>query len=287
MPKMTPSRALWAMLILVVTPAASTADDHWQFGLSPSLSSGKYGTDTRTEVLYTPITARRLFDSGDITFVFPFTCIRGNEGVTVVTGSIVQSTRTFSSGASRPAVRNGTLASSDRGASTDSSGPARNCGMGDIVLRGRYYLVDQRGWAPTIAVRAHVKTPTASAERGLGTGRLDEGVGIEVTQTLAGGVMAMADGGYTVLGKPAGVDFNNNWWYDVGIGQNLAKGAVNLSVFFEEYRAIMPGFANARVALATVTFTGASGWRIQLSGEVGLSDGAPDHGVTLGASRRF
>lgn len=96
----------------------------------------------------------------------------------------------------------------------------------------------------------------------------------------------MVDGGYTVIGKPAGVDYKNNWWYDVGIGQDVRK-VVNLSVLFEEYRAIMPGLANARAVLAAVSVTGASGWRVQVSGEFGLSDGAPDHGVTFGASRRF
>ena len=99
--------------------------------------------------------------------------------------------------------------------------------------------------------------------------------------------MAMVDGGYTFIGKPAGVDYNNNWWYDVGIGQDLAKGAVNVSIFFEEDRAIVPGFTNSRDVLAAVSVKGARGWRVQVSGEVGLSDGAPDHGVTFGASRRF
>lgn len=65
------------------------------------------------------------------------------------------------------------------------------------------------------------------------------------------------------------------------------KGVVNLSVFFEEDRAILPGFANARNVLAAVSLTGANGWRVQVSGEFGLSDGAPDHGITFGASRRF
>ena len=75
--------------------------------------------------------------------------------------------------------------------------------------------------------------------------------------------------------------FNNNWWYDVGIGQDLAKGVVNLSVFFEEYRALVPGLANARDLLTAVSVKGASGWRVQVSGELGLSDGAPDRGFTL------
>ena len=158
--------------------------------------------------------------------------------------------------------------------------------MGDIVVRGRYYLLDERRWAPTIALRGHVKAPTASAERGLGTGRPDEGVGLEISRTIAGGAMAMVDGGYTVIGKPAGVDYHNNWWYDVGIGQDVRR-VVDLSVFFEEYRAIVPGLPSARDVLAAVSVTGAGGWRVQVSGEFGLSDGAPDHGVTFGASRRF
>jgi len=89
------------------------------------------------------------------------------------------------------------------------------------------------------------------------------------------------------LGKPAGAEFRNSWWYDVGVGQDLAGGAVNLSVFFEEYSAIVPGLDNAREVLAAVTMKGAGGWRLQVSGEFGLSDGAPDHGLTFGASRRF
>ena len=286
--KTMPSYVMWTMLILIVTPAAGrAAEDQWQVGTAPSFSSGKYGTDTRTEVLYTPITARRLFDDGDVTFVFPFTCIRGNGGVTVVNGSPVRQQR----------IANSAASSARGGRTTDSTVAGRatvadnqttsNCGMGDIVVRGRYYLLDERGGMPTIAIRAHVKTPTASAERGLGTGRPDEGVGIEVSRTLGGGVLVMVDGGYTVIGRPAGVNFNNNWWYDVGIGQNLAKGAVNLSVFFEEDRAIVPGLANARDILAAVSLTGASGWRFQVLGQFGLSDGAPDHEVSFGASRRF
>ena len=99
--------------------------------------------------------------------------------------------------------------------------------------------------------------------------------------------MTMVDGGYTFIGKPDGRDFNNRWWYDVGVAQNLANGAANVSVFFEEYSAIVPGFDNARDILALLSLKSASGWRVQILGEFGLSDGAPDLGFTIGASRRF
>jgi len=288
---------LAAILTLAVTPAFGQTSDEWQVGTAPSFSSGKYGTDTRTEVLHTPITARRLFDDGDITLVFPFTCIWGGGGVTVVNGTPVRTERIGSSGSTSgtTTTRTGTgdstvRATSDVAATPDASavaGTVSTCGLGDIVVRGRYYLLDEHRWMPTIAVRAHVKTPTASAERGLGTGRPDEGVGLEISRTLAGGFMAIVDGGYTVIGKPVGVEYDNNWWYDVGVGQNLANGAVNLSAFFSEYRAIVPGLANARDILVALSVKGASGWRIQVSGQRGLSDGAPDHGVTFSAGRRF
>src|SRR5688572_32083610 len=78
----------------------------------------------------------------------------------------------------------------------------------------------------------------------------------------------MVDGGYTIIGDRAGDEFNNSWWYDIGLGQDLAGGVVNLSVFVEEYRALVPGIENAREALAAVSLRSASGWRVQFSGSV-------------------
>ena len=280
-----PLLTLLGVLIMLATPSVGTAQDAtWQFGSTSSFSSGTYGTGTSTDVLYTPVIARRLFRDGDLTFVFPFTCIWGDGSVTLVNGSATPQQRPAATGAT---ADRGTRTTATTSTSATNAGPQRNCGMGDIVVRGRYFAVDEHGWVPTIAVRAHVKTPTASAERELGTGRPDEGFGIEVSRTSAGGSTFMVDGGYTFIGKPAGVVYKNNWWYDVGIAQDLAKGALNLSVFFDEDRTIVPGFENARDILAALSVKGGRGWRLQISGELGLSDGAPDHGVTFGASRRF
>ena len=304
----TTSPALRMMLVLLMIPAAARAADEWQVGTAPSFSSGKYGTDTRTEVLYTSIAARRLFNDADLTLVFPVTCIWGS-AVTIVNGSPIPTERTQAAGAttSTTPTRGGQTTPTRGGTTTPSrTTPSQTtadvaaaagtdiapstvsaCGMGDIVVRGRYYLVDEHAWAPTVALRAHLKAPTADAERGLGTGRPDEGVGLEISRTFGRGFMAMVDGGYTVIGQPTGVEYNDNWWYDVGVAQNLGSDAVNLSVFFSEYRAIVPGLANARDILVALNVKGASGWRIQISGEKGLSDGSPDHGITFGAARRF
>ena len=278
----TPRALLWVTLLLFPLTAYAQGEQ-WQVGTAPSFSSGRYGTDTRTDVFYTPITARRLFDDGDLTFVIPMTCIRGNGGVIVVNGMPVRQERLDVSGQTE--TRTGTTDSTRTGATAVT--PTTACGLGDIIVRGRYYVLDERAWYPTIALRAHVKAPTASEEKGLGTGRPDEGVGVEVSRTIGRGLMAMVDGGYTVIGDRPGFDLRNTWWYDVGLGQSLVKDIVNVSVFVEEYRALVDGLENSRELVTAVSVKSASGWRVQISGSLGLSDGAPDRGFTLGASRRF
>jgi hypothetical protein len=286
---------------LLMLPAVAFAqNEQWQVGSAPSFSSGKYGTDERTDVIHTPFTARRLFEDGDVTLVFPFTCIRGRGDVTVVNGSPVRTEQTRSNtgtpgrtSATDSSRRTGGSADTTR--ATDSTAatatvtpvpPATDCGVGDIIVRGRYYILDERGWLPTLALRGHVKTPTASVERGLGTGRFDEGIGIEVSRTVGRGFVAMGDGGYTIIGQPADVEFANSWWYDIGVGQTIGN-VIDVSAFYEESGAIVAGLAGARELITALTVKTANGWRLQLTGQLGLSDGAPDHGITVGASRRF
>ena len=282
----TPHVLLWVSLLLFPLSAYAQGEQ-WQVGMTPSFSSGRYGTSTRTDVFYTPVTARRLFDSGDVTLVVPFTCIRGNGGIVIVNGMPVRQERLDGAQTDTTTRTSDGTTRTATTTTTTTVQPLRHCGLGDVVLRGRYYAIDERGWIPTIAIRAHVKMPTASEEHGLGTGRPDEGVGVEITRTIGRGLVAMVDGGYTIIGDRAGDEFNNSWWYDIGLGQDLAGGVVNLSVFVEEYRALVPGVENAREALAAVSLKSASGWRVQSSGAVGLTSGAPDHGFTVGASRRF
>jgi len=290
--------------LLVATPCNGWAQERWQVGWTPSLSSGRYGADTRTDVLYTPLTARRLFDAGDVAVVVPMLCVWGGGGLVVVNGSPVvpdQTTRTRASAAASaagrastpvPTTRDGASTISTRGATNvvaavGPSQPTRACGLGDLVVRGRYYLSDGGDRRPSVALRAHVKVPTANASRGLGTGRPDEGVALELGQRLAGGASLLADAGFTWIGKPDATDYRDTWWYDVGVSRDLARSVVNLSVFFEEYRAVLPGDVNARDILLAATIRGAGGWRVQAAGTLGLSDGAPDHGLTFGLSRRF
>src|SRR5258705_12525439 len=144
MSKTISSCVLWACVVVALAPVDARAADEqapgsrvdraeqWQVGSAPSFSSGKYGTDTRVDVLQTPFTARRLFDRGDVTAVFAMTCIWGTGNVTLVNGTPVRSER----------LAYLTTTTRTTATVTTSSVTTRTCGMGDIVVRGRFYVVD-------------------------------------------------------------------------------------------------------------------------------------------------
>ena len=59
---------------------------NWQVGFSPSYLKGDYGTGSTTTITYLPISVRRLFDNGDVTFIMPYVCVTSDGAVTLLRG---------------------------------------------------------------------------------------------------------------------------------------------------------------------------------------------------------
>ena len=241
-----------------------TSPATWQIAFSPNYSSGTYGTDTRTDIIYAPLSIQRLFKDGDVAVVIPFLSVTGNGSVTLLSG--VPNRRTNVSSGLGPRVT--------------------EVGLGDIVLRGRYYAVDEKNWWPTIALTARLKIPTADSARGLGTGRFDEGIGFETTKTFAEKWLFFADAGFTWIGKPAGFNLRNQWNYDLGIGYTFTKD-VTLSMYYEEYRAAVQGNQNPQDILISLNYQWTPKVGVITYTQIGLSDGAPAYAVSLGLNRKF
>ena len=149
-------------------------------GFSPSYLTGDYGTGSTTTITYLPIAVRRLFDNGDVMFIMPYVCVTSDGAVTLLSGV---PNRVSQSGKSGSGTSGGGKGKNPGNAEPVSS---TDCGIGDLILRGRYYLVDERKLIPTIAVTGRFKIPTADSIRGLGTGEFDEGAGVEVSKKLFG-----------------------------------------------------------------------------------------------------
>jgi hypothetical protein len=282
--------ALWG----VDGQAADKADQgpasperNWQVGFTPSYSSGKFGTDTTSTFFYAPLSIRRLFKDGDVTLVIPFVTATSDGRATLVGGNpvVVQDNRGSNSGSGSSSCEPG----EDKPSCLTGRTPGKKtttAGLGDIILKGRYYVVEEGDFLPLIAVTGRMKLPTASASQGLGTGAFDYGFGVEMSKMLGEKWIAFLDGGYNIIGDPDGLTLQNQHWYDVGAGYYVTRDLL-VSVYYEEYRAITPGFVNARDVFFAMNYTASAAWRFSGGVTLGLSDGAPDFALTIGTSYRF
>ncbi len=255
----------------------------WRISTTVNYSSGSYGTDSRTNILYAPMTIRRVFEDGDVSLTIPFVSISGTGAVRLVGGV---PTRTSGTAGSTAALA-GVAAGSGKGpGSSPLSNSTTDSGLGDIILRGRYYLIEEGDVTPLVALTGRIKMPTADVDRGLGTGEFDEGVGVELTKSLTDRWLAYLDGGYNLIGDAPGTDFNNQWWYALGLGYDVTDD-FHMSLFYEEYRALINSVNNARDLLALTNYVVNDTVHLTGSLLVGLSNGAPNYGFGLGIRFRF
>jgi Putative MetA-pathway of phenol degradation len=262
------------------------SERNWQIGLTPSYSSGNYGTNTTSSFIYAPISIRRFFKDGDVAIVIPFVTATTSGGATLVGGQPTQTVPDScfeNKGSGNPEDRPECQALF----SGDAQGQkVTNSGLGDIILRGRYYIVEEKAWAPLVAITGRLKLPTADESKGLGTGKMDEGIGAEVSKLLGDNWITFLDGGFNVIGRPEGRNLRNQWWYDIGGGYYFTRDLLG-SVYFEEYRSLVSGNQNIRDVFLGMSYRASAEWRFNGGVAVGLSNGAPDQVVSVGTSYRF
>ena len=276
-----------------------SSDRNWQIGFTPSYSTGNFGTSSSSSFLYAPVSIRRLFKDGDLTVIVPFVTSTTDGRTTIVGGNVTRVDDNSKSGSGG----SGGGTDDDGGCSgkgQSGSGKDRVCGLttrvpgqkvttsglGDVIVKGRYYVAEEGDAMPLVALTARVKLPTASASQGLGTGALDYGFGIEMSKMFGENWIGFLDAGYNIIGDPDGIQFQNQHWYDVGAGYFVTRDLL-ASVYFEEYRAIVPGFVNARDIFVAMNYTVSPAWRLNSGVTVGVSNGAPDYAFSVGASYRF
>ncbi len=264
--------ALWLGVVALVpvgvaSEAVALEDPRWQLSSSLTYESGTFGTSNRTETLYVPFTLKRLFSQGDIGLTVPFVVLQTTGETTLVDGQPQRIRR----------ARQSNLA---------PAGTVTKAGLGDMLLKGRYYAVDEHDFFPTIALVAKVKFPTADSSEGLGTGKFDEGIGVEVSRRFLERFIAFLDLSYTVIGSPSGIHLDNQTAYDIGLGYQVTPQLL-ASVFYEERTALLSDQPNPRSFLLTADYKISQAFRVNSAIEVGLSNGAPDYGLTAGASWRF
>lgn len=212
---------LLALAATLLLPHFGQADEYtYSVGQGFEFSSGKYGTNTRTDTIYAPLTVmvsptNRLGLSLEIPFVYQS---NGNVVSSIARGGMQGSKTTM-----LPAVGMSGMSGSGSGMSSSSASTNQSeSGLGDITLKVGYILLPEKDSMPQIRPMAFVKFPTADKNKSLGTGEFDEGFAVEVSKWL-GSWNPFAEVGYTVQGKSAQLALKNYMTYNTGVGYQIAE----------------------------------------------------------------
>jgi hypothetical protein len=241
---------------------AVRAED-WKFSSSVNYDTGKYGTSDRTNSVYVPLTLKRCYSNADLSVTLPYLRQSSTGQVAWVGGTPVRATR-----GNRTTVTSG------------------QSGLGDIMVRGTYTLRREESDSFDLALAGKVKLPTANKNKGLGTGKFDEGAGLEFAKEVIPRWTLLADGYYTLIGDPSGVNFNNQVSLAIGVYRSLRENLA-LTVLFETQSAIVDGNADPRSISGTLSYSVPEGVQFSSGLTLGMSDGSPDIGISAGFSRKF
>ena len=165
-------------------------------------------------------------------------------------------------------------------------------GLGDLFLTGEYEIIrpdlgqspgsfGPEGNSPTLGIDVQMKVPTASTADNFGTGKFDFGGSLNYRQ-LFGAYVVMANAGYLVLGKPAGVDFRDPFSYGGGIGRFFGEDDFSLALMYQGYTTILSGYPPPNQASLGLNCKTSSDmiWTVLVS--KGLTDTAPSFGIAGG-----
>jgi hypothetical protein len=213
------ARFMTALAATLLIPSWVQAEAYpYSVGMGFEFSSGKYGTSTRTDSIYAPLTITasptdRLGLVLEIPFVYQS---NGNVLSSVATGGMQSSRamRQLAAGVGGMSGSGSGMASSS--ASTDQS----ESGLGDISLKIGYLLLPETDSLPQVRPMAFVKFPTADREKALGTGEFDEGFSLELSKWLADW-NPFAEAGYSVQGKSPQLSLRNYLTYNAGVGYQM------------------------------------------------------------------
>ena len=252
---------LAAACAALLSPWAGAAD--WKFSASFNYDTGDYGTGSRTDSIYIPLTLKRYYSVGELYVTVPILRQSSTGQVTRVGGRPVRAT-------------------GGKGGGTASA----ESGVGDMIVGGSYILKKEGPKSFDLAAAGKLKLPTANETHGLGTGEIDQGAGLEFAKELNQDLTLLADGYYTIIGDPEGTDFNNQLAFDIGFYRPL-NGKLGLTVLYETRSALADGNADPRELSGTLDYKSADGNQYTGGLLLGLSDGSPDLGLSVGLSRRF
>jgi hypothetical protein len=246
-------RVLAAALLATSAPLALGAEGLTTYSLGADYTTGKYGADQSTDILYIPFTGK--YETGPWTarLVVPWIRITGPGNVVGAPGDTV-------------VLNNG--ASAER--RTES-------GLGDVVASAFYNVLNERNSPFGLDLGGKVKFGTADETRGLGTGKNDYSVQADAFKPI-GALTPFGSVGYRWYGDPQDINFKNVFYWSAGASYKLSQ-PTTIGVAYDHRPRIVDTGSHVSEATAFVSQKLNADWKLQVYGVKGFSSGSPDWGL--------
>lgn len=239
-----------------MTGGVAVADNEVILKTGIDYTSGKYGTNTNTNITSVPFSAA--YETGLFTYKVTVPYIRSTGADDVIVGI--------------GKVKN------------PSAGTRTTSGLGDITASATYSVFSQPVQSFGLDVTGKIKFATAEEAKGLGTGQNDYTVLVDAYQK-SGGVTLFGGVGYAVLGKSDAIPLKNVASINLGLSYKISDLA-NTGVSFDARQKTSNSTQGQRELTAFYSYRLGSGYKTQIYAVKGFSNGSPDFGggVTLGRS---
>ena len=259
-------------LAALLVAGVAHADDGLSLGVGVDYSSGDYGSDTNTDILSVPFSAK--YETGDWIFKasLPWLRVDGNANVLPGLGEVSNA---------NPKGR-GRGNGNGGGGTTTAPTTGTTSGVGDLRLSATYAVPMQGNWG--VDLTGNVKVATADEDKGLGTGANDYGVAVDVVRGF-GNTTAFGGVGYTWLGDSDFIDVDSVISGNLGVSQKVGVGSLGLMY---DYRQPASDTSDDRSEVTGFyTFPTTDTTKMQVYATKGLSNGSPDWGAGLSFTAGF
>lgn len=248
----------WVIGVLGVTAGVIMPAHAQDFTVSAGVeyTTGDYGGDSETDVLYVPLSLGVETDDWLIRVSLPWLSLSG-PGVFL--------------GEDLPLVRD--TRAPNRAPNDDVSG------FGDLSMTvGRGFDLDANGnWR--VDVTGRVKFATADEGDGLSTGEMDYSLALDLTRNI-GDWSVFGGGGYRINGDPDGRALNDTAFASIGASYYMQSGT-SWGTALDFSQAATAGTDDALEASSWVSLRLNESTRLMAYGLAGLSSGGPDYGGGL------
>lgn len=257
-PSRRPVRVALGFLSLVIAaPAVAQAPDALDDGTRVTLSlgadwsTGDYGEATNTDIFHVPVALRLRSGPWRLSAGAAWLRVSGPANIVAGEGAGIVAT-VPGPGATAAAAR-------------------RSSGLGDVSLGASYAINLTQRW--TVELGGRIKLPTASAAKGLGTGKTDAALSVDISRAAL--VTPFLTASYRLRGDPTGYDLRNGLDTSVGVAARLT-GSIDAFASYDWQQAAS-GFARDEHSLfAGLTAPVSTRIRLTAYGIAGLSRYAPD-----------